>query len=192
MTKNAIDNAIIMASATVDDATANAIINAVTETVTVNQRIVGSINGSVGDGMPLPFFDNGNPKSLMPRFDIFGGKNVTDTQWELMIENEIMMLTNNQIRLVITAEFPHRYMSKRSGPKSSEYPMGRFGFPLDYVRGMRREMNTATGSHKHRGRPDGKWFRTFEIVDGVPTAVTDGHGKKIVAEIPQTETKQLS
>ena len=193
MAKNKIKNAVTLAAAAVDDATSNAVIDAVPETVTINQRVVSSIDGSVGDGMPLPFLDNGNPNTTAPRFDIFGGRNVTDMQWELMVANESMMLTDNQLRLVITAEFPFRYMSQRSGSKSPDYPLGRFGFPLSYVGGMRREMNTGKSTHKHRGRADGQWFRKFEIRDGVPVAVTDGHGKKIVFNtVPETDTKKLS
>ena len=181
MNINDIKHAITMASAAADDVTANAVIDAVMETVSINRRVVGAIDGSVGAGMPLPYDDNGNKKTTVARFGIFDATmGVANIQHAIYVANETMMLSDNQIRLVISAELPFRYMSRRS-------PDGTFGFPLGYVNSTRTDMNHGTGDHASKKRPDGKYFRRF--VDGV--AVTDGHGNTVVT-VPETDTKQLS
>ena len=169
--------------------------NAVGNVVGINIRTVSAITEIDGvdvynthhekTGAPLHYIDDTDGKRQ--RFDIgIENGDVTAVQWDIMIHNESWMLTDNQIRLLISALFPFRYDTKKS-------PDGRFGFPLSYVNGMRRDMNTAKSTHSHRGRADGQWFRKFEIRDGVPVAVTDGHGEKIVFDtVPETDTKQLS
>jgi len=181
MNINDIKHAITMASANADDVTANAVIDAVPETVSINRRVIGGIDGSVGDGMPLPYDENGNKKTTVARFNLFDVQTgVANIQYAIFVANETMALSDNQIRLVVSAELPFRYMSQRS-------PDGTLGFPLDYVNSTRSNMNHGTGDHASRKRPDGKFFRRF--VDGV--AVTDGHGNAVVT-VPETDTKKLS
>ena len=180
MNINDIKHAIIMASATVDDATANAVIDTV-ETVSINRRVVGAIDGSVGAGMPLPYDENGNKKTTTARYNLFDVRTgVANIQYAMYVANETMALSDNQLRLVVSAELPFRYMSQRS-------PDGTFGFPLGYVGTTRSNMNHGTGDHASKKRPNGKYFRRF--VDGV--AVTDGNGNA-VETVAVANVKQLS
>ena len=190
-------------SARMNDDIVNSVVDAVDQNVignvvAINVRTVSGItsidgvdvvnDNPVKMGAPLMYVDDTDARDVKrQRFDVgIENGDVTAVQWEIMIANETWMLTDNQIRLLISALFPFRYDTKKS-------PDGRYGFPLDYVRGMRNDMNRAKSTHKHRGRADGQWFRKFEIRDGVPVAVTDGHGKKIVFDtVPETDTKKLS